>query len=407
MGYLKHTIKGLSWVGTLRVLSRALTFLKTIIVARILLPFQFGVFGIVSLILTFLEILTETGVNVILIQEGNLSQSYINSSWVISIFRGILISLLMILSRGAVASFFRTPEVANLILLASIIPILRGLINPTIIKFQKELRFDKEFRYRLLVFFVETAASLSLVLITRSVAALVWGMIIGAGFEVVLSFFWSKPTPAFSFSKKYFRNLIGRGKWVTFAGIFNYFFSQGDTIAVGRLLNTEFLGLYQMAYKISILPITEVTDVVSKVTLPVYIKICGDLARLKTAFRKTFLGTCLLVIPPSLLFFFFPKEIVTFILGEKWILSAPALKVLALFVPLRAFSSTAVTLFFSLRKQEYVTRVSFFSFLFLAVTVIPLTYKFGIVGAGISVVISSVLVTPLVIYYLFKIFKQE
>jgi len=162
-----------------------------------------------------------------------------------------------------------------------------------------------------------------------------------------------------------------------------------------------------MAYKISILPITEVTDVVSKVTLPVYIKICGDLARLKTAFRKTFLGTCLLVIPPSLLFFFFPKEIVTFILGEKWILSAPTLKVLAIFVPLRAFSSIAVTLFFSFKKQEYVTRVSFFSFLFLAVTVVPLTYKFGIVGAGISVVISSVLVTPLVIYYLSRIFKSK
>ena len=407
MGYLKDTIRGLSWVGTLRVLSRLLTFLKTIIIARILLPFQFGVFGIISLILTFLEILTETGVNVILIQEETLSQSYINSAWVISIFRGILISFLMILSRGAIASFFHTPEVANLLLLASIIPLLRGLINPTIIKFQKELRFDKEFKYRFSVFFVETAASLCLVLITRSVAALVWGMIIGAGFEVVLSFFWSKPIPTFSFSKKYLRHLIGRGKWVTFAGIFNYFFSQGDTIAVGRLLNTEFLGLYQMAYKISILPITEVTDVVSKVTLPVYIKICGDLARLKTAFRKTFLGTCLLVIPPSLLFFFFPKEIVTFILGEKWILSAPALKVLALFVPLRAFSSTAVTLFFSLRKQEYVTRVSFFSFLFLAVTVIPLTIKFGIVGAGISVVISSVLVTPLVIYYLSRIFKSK
>ena len=153
MGYFKETIKGLSWIGTLRGLSRVLTFLKTIIIARILVPFQFGVFGIVSLILTFLEILTETGVNVILIQEETLSQSYINSAWVVSILRGILISLLMIFPRETVASFFHTPEVANLLLLASIIPILRGLINPTIIKFQKELRFDKEFRYRFLIFF--------------------------------------------------------------------------------------------------------------------------------------------------------------------------------------------------------------------------------------------------------------
>jgi len=80
---------------------------------------------------------------------------------------------------------------------------------------------------------------------------------------------------------------------------------------------------------------------------------------------------------------------------------------LAIFVPLRAFSASSVTLFFSLRKQKYVTLVSFFSFLFLAATIVPLVNRYGIVGAGISVVISSVLVTPLVIYYLFKIFKQE
>ncbi|MGB9637632.1 MAG: oligosaccharide flippase family protein, partial [Microgenomates group bacterium] len=297
--------------------------------------------------------------------------------------------------------------VASFLLLASVVPLLRGFVNPTVIKFQKELRFGKEFRYRFWVFFAEAVTSVSLVLITHSVAALVWGMITGAFFEVVLSFLWSKPTPTFSFSGKYLCNLVSRGKWVTLAGIFNYFFSQGDNITVGRLLNTQSLGLYQMAYKISILPITEISDVVSKVTFPVYIKISGDLSRLKNAFRKTFLGTLLLVIPSSLVFFFFPREIVSLILGEKWISVAPVLRVLALFVPLRAFSSTAVTLFFSLQKQRYVTRISFFSFLFLAATIVPLTHKLGIVGTGISVVISSVLVTPLIIYYLWKVFKQK
>ena len=96
MGYLKQTVINVSWAGILRASTRIITFIRIIVLARILTPSQFGVFGIASLVLSFLEILTETGINVFLIQEKKAIKYYINDAWLVSILRGILISVFII-----------------------------------------------------------------------------------------------------------------------------------------------------------------------------------------------------------------------------------------------------------------------------------------------------------------------
>jgi len=106
MGFYKQAAKGVGWMGGLRVFSRGLTLLKTAILARLLVPVQFGVFGVVTLVISLFEILTETGINTILIQEDEDIKSFINTAWIISIFRGILISLLVFLSARPLAKFF-------------------------------------------------------------------------------------------------------------------------------------------------------------------------------------------------------------------------------------------------------------------------------------------------------------
>ena len=404
MGFLKSTIKGFSLISFFRILTRLITFTKTVIIARILFPYEFGVFGIVSLTLTFLEILTETGVNVVLIQEEKISKTYTSSAWIVSIIRGFIIAFLMIFSRYLVASFFHSPEVANLLLWASLIPILRGFINPSVIQFQKNLLFEKEFKIKFLSFFAEAFFSIILVVILKSVLALILGVILGVIVEIFLSFKMATPRPCFSFSKDYLKKIISRGKWVTLAGIFNYFFSQGDSIAVGRILQTQDLGIYQMAYKIAILPITEITDVVSKVTFPVYLKISNDTARLKRAFLKTVVSTFFLTLLPAVILFLFSKQIIYFVLGEKWLDCWPILKILSCFPPIKAITSSSLTLFYSVKKQEYVSLISFLSFLFLIIFVLPLILKYGLTGAALSVVFSSILLIPFTVYLIKKVF---
>ncbi len=406
MGYFRDTVKGVTWVGAFRGVTRAIAFAKTAILARVLVPAQFGLFGIATLILAFLEILVETGVNVVLIQEKDNVDKYINTAWVVSIIRGVLISIVILIAASPVSIFFKSPNSLNLLYLIAVVPFIRGFINPSIVKFQKELQFDKEFWFKSVIFALDAGTAIILALITKSATSLVWGLIVGAFAEVILSFIFARPIPRVSFEIEKLKRVIGRGKWITGAGIFRYFFRQGDDAVVGKILGEAPLGIYQVAYKISSLPVSEVADVVARVTFPVYTKISKDGGRLKKAFLKTTLVVTALVVPVGLVIFLFPRQIVLIILGEKWLEAVPVLKILSIYGVSRAVVNPALTLFLAVKKQEIVTLVTFISVLGLGFSIIPLVLKFGIMGAGMAAIIGSFTSLPFVIYYSWKTLSE-
>lgn len=392
-------------MAAFRGLTRLVAFAKIAILARILAPEQFGLFGIAALALAFLEIFVETGVNVFLIQEKKNIDAYINTSWAVSILRGVVISAVILLATPFIVSFFDSPDSRGLLYFISLVPFIRGFINPSIVKFQKELQFNKEFWFRSLIFTFDSLVAVILALVTKSPASLIWGLAGGALLEVFLSFAVVKPIPTFSFELVKVKKIIGRGKWVTGAGIFQYIFRQGDDIVVGKLLGESFLGLYQVAYKISTLPISEVSDVVSRVTFPVYSKMGGDLKRLKAAFLKTTLAISLLAMPLGLFIFLFPRQIVLLVLGPNWLAAVSVLKVLAIFGVVKAISNSVFALLLALEKQEYVTVITFVGIVGLGASIFPLMKSFGLVGAGLATIIGSLVAVPFVIYYLYKVFK--
>jgi len=254
---------------------------------------------------------------------------------------------------------------------------------------------------------VDTSFAIALGILTKSEYALIWGMFVAAIFEVVISFFAAKPRPSLEFDSTKVKKVIGRGKWITFAGTFEYLFQHIDDIAVGKILGTGPLGLYQQAYRVSTLPISEVGEVFNKVTFPTYSKISEDRDRLRKAFLKVTAVILLFVIPFGLLLFFFAKEVVLILLGEKWLGAVGALKVLAIFGILKSISNSAYSLFLSVRKQEIVTLITLVGILAMIIPLIPLVNRFGIVGAGYATIIGAAAGLPVVFYYLAKVFKNE
>jgi len=407
MGYSGNVIKGASWMSGFRIFTRALSFLKMAVLARVLTPSQFGIFGIATLVLMLLEMLTETGINIILIQSKNKIDEYISSAWIVSIIRGIFISLCIILSTSFITSFFNAPEAFNILLLISAIPFIRGFINPAEVKLQKDLKFHYEFWFRTSIFTFDVIVTLILVVLTRSVYGLVWGLMAGALLEVAISFILIRPLPKLNVRKNYFKEIFHKGKWVTAYGFFNYIAQQGGNIVVGRVMGASALGIYGIAYNISTLPISEITDVISKVVFPVYAKIAGDIQRLKSAFIKSTLVIASLTTIMGAVLFLFPSQIITIVLGSKWLSAVPVLKILVVYSVLRAISGSASALFLGVEKQKYVTNMTFLRFAGLAITIYPLVKMFGLVGAGYSALISVIVEIPVIAYYVVKVFKNK
>jgi len=406
MGYTGVAIKGATWISAFRISTRLLSFVKIAVLARVLSPAQFGVFGIASLVLAFLEILTETGINILLVQSKKGIEEYVNSAWVVSILRGFIIASLIIISSPLISSFFNSPESLGILMLISFVPLIRGFINPAIASFQKELKFKYEFWFRTSVFFVDGLVSVALAVMTMSVYSLAWGLLAGAVFEVLLSFIVVKSRPRFELQKEYFREIFHKGKWVTMYGVFNYISENGDDVMVGKIIGTPALGLYQMAYKISILPISEVSDVVSRVVFPVYTKMAEDKDRLFKAFFKTITSISLVSVLVGLVIFLYSKEIIEFVLGNQWVSASPVLKVLALYGVLRTISGPASALFLSLGKQNYVFLMTSFRLLGLLLSIYPLILLYGLIGAAYAQVISVIIELPVILFFVFRLYKK-
>jgi len=405
MGYTKDIIKGLSWLSAIRIVVRGLIFIKIPLIARILSPSQVGIFALAAIVLAFAETLTETGINIFLVQKRDSVDKYISTAWIVSILRGAILSLIIFISAQFIVPFFEFSDTLYLIQLISIVPLLRGFINPSVGKFIKDLHFKKEFIYRTSIIAVESIVSVVLVLIYESPTSLVWGMIAGAIFEIGLSFIMARPIPAMRFKKNLFGEIVKRGKWFTTIGIFSYMYQNLDDLVVGKLLGSGALGLYDYVYKISMLPITEIADVIIKTAFPVFVKFSEDKTRLFRAYLRILLLTLILSMPLGVIFFLFPETILRLLLGEQWISGADILRVLAILGVVRALSISVLAPFYALEKQEYVTLITVVGFLGLAATVIPFVQNWGLVGAGYAALVGSLFSVPFILYFLRKVFK--
>lgn len=402
MSLRKTFFKGVSWVALLRGTTRGLSILKIAAIARILTPQQVGLYGLSFLVISFLEVFTETGINVFLIQEKKKLEEYVSTAWVVSIVRGVFISLLILLLTPLITTFFDSPELKNLLYLIALVPFLRGFINPSLVKYQKEMDFKSDFFFRFIIFSIDALLAVAITWYTSSPSGLIWGLIIGVIFEIVMSFILIKPRPTLSFNMGKARLIISRGKWVTGTGIFQYLFREGDDIFVGKIMGQASLGIYQYAYKIATLPISEVADVFGRVSLPLFVSIADDKRRLRRIYIQSTIGITLFVLPIASMLFVFAYDVVYVLLGDQWLAAAPVLQALAVYSVIRASMEPAIRVFLALKKQEYASTVSFASLVVLAILIYPFSVSYGLVGVGISTILASLAVLPITIYLVTK-----
>lgn len=407
MGYTKTAVHGISWITLLRISTRSITFVRLAILGRLLTPTQFGYFGIATLFLSLIEIITETGINVFLVQEKSHIQKYINSAWAVSIIRGIILSIIILSTAGFVASIFNAPDAYPIIALISLVPLIRGFINPAIITYQKELLFNKEFKFRFILFAIDVVVSIIFGLITKSAISFVYGLIASAILEVILSYTLIPLWPKLKFEWEKIKYIIRRGWWVTATGIFSYFAENGDTITVGKIAGSASLGIYQIAYKFSTLPISEITNVVNQVVFPVYTKFSDDKERLWKALWKVILLSGSGAIIFGIIITLYAEQIITIVMGPQWTQAIPVVQILTIYGVLRTIFGNFAPLFLAIGKQNYVAQMTFARVITLALLIIPLVMLYGMIGAGYAMLFSIIAEIPLIIYFTHRIFKKN
>lgn len=176
---------------------------------------------------------------------------------------------------------------------------------------------------------------------------------------------------------------------------------------MGKFLGSASLGIYQLAYKFSTLPITEITSVINQVIFPVYTRFSEDKDRLWKAFVKVTAISSVTAIIFGCAIFLLAEPIIMIFMGEQWAAAIPAIKILSIYGILRAIFGNFPPLFLSVGKQNYVAQMTLCRTISLAAVIIPFVTMYGMVGAGYSMLFSMFCEMPPAIYFCYKIFKKK
>jgi O-antigen/teichoic acid export membrane protein len=357
-------------------------------VARILAPRDFGLLGIAMLTMMALENLSQTGFEAAIIQKNEKVEQYLDSAWTVGIIRGGFLFLILCLIAPYLSVFFQTPQAKPIIRVLGISCLIQAFTNIGIISFKKELEFKKQFSYQISGTLADFIVAVSAALLLRSVWALVFGIIAGNAVRVIASYIVHPYRPAFNLDLGKAKELFQFGKWVLGSSFLVFLITQGDDVIVGRVLGVTMLGFYQMAYRISNAPTTEITHVISQVTFPALSKLQDNLPNLREAYLKILQLTAFLSFPLAGLILALAPDFTNIFIGKKWMPIVPAMQVLVLAGLARSVAASSGFLFYAIGKPENDTRLQIIRLIVLVIFLYPFTLNWGITGASLAVLLS-------------------
>ena len=403
----QKVVRGGAWVFTLRIIGRLFGLIRIIILARILLPYDFGLVGIALLTMAILETFSQTGFQQALIQKKDNIETYLNTAWTVLILRGLLLFAILYLVAPYVAIFFNVPQARPIIRVIGLSLLFGAFTNIGVIYFQKELEFNKQFIYQLSGTLVDFIVAVSAVLILRSVWALVFGLLAAAITKLIVSYLIHPYRPHLNLDLSKTKELFGFGRWILGSSILVFLLIHGDDIFVGKLLGVTALGFYQIAYRISNMPATEITHVISQVTFPAYSKLQNNIPKLREAYLKVLQVTAFLSFPIAGLIFVLAPDFTKIFLGEKWMPMVPAMMALALFGITRVINATTGSLFQGIGKPKINTFGSVFQLVIFIAIIYPLTSRWGILGTSIAAIIPNMLFMLYIVKRLSKVMNYR
>jgi len=387
----QKAVKSSFWVFLFRAGTRTISLVRTIILARLLIPRDFGVFGIAMLTVSGLETVSKTGFDQALIQQHEKGETYRNAAWTMNVLRGVILAGCIFAISPLIADFFTEPNAERYIKLLSLWFPIRGLINIGILDFQMELEYQKRYFLEILAGLGGLAAAVATAFVVESPLALVVGALSESMILLLTSYIFHpyRPTLLWDFGK--WKELFRFGKWITTSSLMLFLLTEGDDVFVGKMVGAASLGIYQLGYRISNLPATEIMRMGNQIIFPGLSKIRDNVEKLKHSFFQAYSLISLTTFLVSCLILLLARDFTLLFLGKNWIKVIPVIQILGVWGAIRALGSSTNPVFMALGKPKWVTVFQAIMLGGLVVFVYPLTMRGGIQGTSLAVVLSSLI----------------
>jgi O-antigen/teichoic acid export membrane protein len=383
----KRIAIGAGWMILLRWTDRLLGLISIAVLARLLLPSDFGLVAYAMVFLAILETFFTFGFETVLIREQDATEHSYNTAWTLNIIRGLVLSVLLVAGSKPVAAFFNEPEVEVILYWIAIFPILRGLENIGIVDFQKNLTLHKDFYFTMTARFTGKIATIILALVLRSYWALVYGMLVIAVFRVILSYVMCDLRPRLSVSE--FSKIFGFSKWLLVQAIFSGLNERLPVVVIGRYFNAQALGYFSMGFQLSTLASNELGAPIRRALYPGIAKMQNDNAQMANTLTITLGLIALIGLPATIGIGVTAPIAVPVILGNNWIGVVPILQVLALHATTYILYNNSHVIYYATGRPYITAYLSILRFCILTPMALLVVPDYGGQGAAWALVATN------------------
>ena len=395
MSLAVRAVRGTAIILVSSYANMAMGIVYGIVMARLLDPAHFGLFGIGLFFVTLLDVRGKLGLDYAFIHRQPTTDALIATHWTLQIGASTVTLAIAAVAAAVVPSFGYPASVAPIMIAVSGSLLIEAAGTTARSALEKELVFTRSTAIITGSLFVSYLAAIALAAKGYAYWALVGQLAVNAALSSA-GFWWAyrrlgrRPSIRFSFDRATARWMLRFGATMALGALATVILLQFDNFLVGTFVGEAVLGYYLQAYKVAQWPTGLVTHIVARASLPTYSRLQNDPPRLSKAFELSLWLILTMALPIALAIFVSAPDFLIVLYTEKWLPSAILLRFLVAYSVLRPLLDDTGALFTAIGQPRRITIVLAAQAATLVLAATPLTLAFGATGTAIGVGIAFV-----------------
>jgi O-antigen/teichoic acid export membrane protein len=369
------TVSGMFWSSIGRFGALALNFLSNLVLARLLMPSDYGAVGMLAVFIAVSNEFVLAGFGAALIQKKRPTDLDYTSVFWWNLVVSVLFYGILFVSGPAIARFYNIPELCTLLRFQSLSIIIMAFSLMPAYKMQKEFRFKQLSMRQLLATVVGTIVGIVMALRDYGV----WSLVASSLAGVLLLWKMIDWRPSWQFSWASLRELFKFGGLMALSSLVMSFYWNLQSLVIGKKYSAQELGYFTQANKLEDVPVHAMAQIIAQVSFPLFSELQDEPKRLLEIVRRNIKTTSYLVFPALAMLAVVAQPLIVFLYGEKWEPAVPFFQVLCLYGMMSPLNGLLANVSKSLGRSD----IFFFSQLamrVLGIVAILLAARFGIYG---------------------------
>ena len=394
MSLKQKTVSGLIWSFVENSVQQGTNFIIGIILARLLLPREFGLIGMITIFITISQGFIDSGFSQALIRRKDCTQADYSTVFFFNVGVSIFFSLVLFFMAGYISSFYKEPQLKLIVQVLGIDLIINALTMIQVTQLNRRIDFKLQTRITILASLGSGLISIVMAFKGYGVWSLVARSIGQHTLNAIFLSYWNGWKPSWLFDRRSFKELYAFGSKLFISVLVDSTFTNVYYLVIGKYFSAVELGYYTRADLFQSLPSKNLTNVIQRVSYPVLASIRNDKVRLKSAYEKLIRSTMLFSFVLMIGMAAVAKPLVVVLIGSKWLPSVIYLQLLCfvgMFYPLHALNLNLLNV---QGRSDLFLRLEIIKKL-LAVPLIIMVVFFGI-----KILILGLLVISLIAYFL-------